>query len=166
MNVSRPVFHTADAPASKAGWRPGFAAAVTVLLLFCSGCGVSRLPVSGSVSVAGEPLKYGTILFKTAGATATETHQIVLEVRDGKFITPTGLGVPAGKYDITINVFEGEAPPPAQAATDGSEGSGSAVEPKVVGKWAGPAEVESGKELTFAIEKGSLQAPNARNDSA
>lgn len=139
---------------------------LVLMLLFCSGCGSGVLPVSGSVTFDGQPLKYGTILLRSAEGNESQARQIMLEVRNGKFVTASGLGVPAGKYNVTISIFEGEAPPPIQAPTDGSEGTGSGMEPKVVGNWRGTADVASGVELTFNIEKQALQVPGRGSDSA
>ena len=85
-------------------------------LLFLVGCKgeVKRYGVSGMVKYKGEPVKFGTISFrsddgKTGGA------QIV----NGKYDLPAAGGLSPGKYQVAINYPDPKAPKPKEGEAPG-----------------------------------------------
>ncbi len=86
---------------------------ITVCLLLCAGCGFlgcggepSAIPVSGSVTLKGQPLDRGYIEFapmEDAGLLSGA------EIKDGQFSIPAGTGLSAGRYQVRITSSEGGA---------------------------------------------------------
>lgn len=80
-----------------------------VSLFLLSGCGgaaadgYGRQPVSGSVSLDGQPLKMGTITFvpDPSGPVISEAS-----IADGKFDIPQEVSLPVGKYHVSISSVE------------------------------------------------------------
>lgn len=80
------------------------------------GCGVRRVPVSGTVTVDGEPLNGGILCF-APDSSKGNTAQIVGEgpVQDGRYeiqtsgVTKadTGPGLPLGWYKVFLRIREG-----------------------------------------------------------
>lgn len=141
-------------------------AASSLVVFSCLGCAESVLPVSGSVVFDGQPVAYGMILFQNKDRSQTEARQINLEIRDGKFAAPEGLGIPAGSYDVSIDIFEGAPPPPATSSSDDSEGGSTSSEPKVIGRWKGTADVQGAEALSFSMDKQSVFNPARSSDGA
>ena len=80
-----------------------------ILLPLCLGCGdgrETRVPVSGMVTVDGEPLKYGSITFmpvKTPGAASRPGGG---SLEDGRFSVSSYTandGLLKGKYEVMVN---------------------------------------------------------------
>ena len=83
-----------------------------ILLPLCLGCGdgrETRVPVSGMVTVDGEPLKYGSITFmpvKTPGAASRPGGG---SLEDGRFSVSSYTandGLLKGKYEAMVNAIE------------------------------------------------------------
>jgi hypothetical protein len=84
-------------------------ALLLALTVFSAGCGGTKhVPVTGQVTVGGQPLKSGTVTYhpdKEAGNTQPYSdlpHGTVDE--NGKYTLATGgkPGAPAGKYKVTV----------------------------------------------------------------
>ena len=66
------------------------------------GCGSgNRNPLSGTVTLDGQPVKTGTISFLPAAGTSGNSSGG--EIRDGKFTIPAEVGLQPGEYRVTIN---------------------------------------------------------------
>jgi hypothetical protein len=86
----------------------------TVLIGICllaPGCGEpgnkhGALPISGAVTVDGEPLKSGYLVFEPKSGQPTQSGGMI---RDGKFDVPAKNGAAPGMYSVAI-FAEGEAP--------------------------------------------------------
>ena len=73
-------------------------------MLITIGCsGSSRQPISGTVTLDGKPLKYGTINFRPDGHAASGSGGIVLE---GNFEIPGDKGLPPGNYKVNVQAFK------------------------------------------------------------
>jgi hypothetical protein len=88
------------------------------LLIFCvgvaglTGCGSSgpkRYGVSGSVKYKNEPIKFGTISFRSEDGTTSGA-----QIKDGKYDIPASGGLPPGKYRVAINYPDPKAPKPKE----------------------------------------------------
>jgi hypothetical protein len=84
-------------------------------LTSAAGCGVKRLPVSGTVTVDGEPLNGGTLVFTPDTAKGNTSHvSCTGPVREGHFELRTngitrddsGSGVPPGWYKVTLRIVD------------------------------------------------------------
>ena len=90
-------------------WRLGQSAACFVLVMLCAGgCGGSknnlgRLPISGTVTLDGVPLKSGHIVFEPSAGQPTQSGGMIY---DGKFDVPEAQGAAPGLY--TVAVYAGE----------------------------------------------------------
>ena len=91
--------------------RWGYVKTVLALAVGCSclpalpGCGNSsnRQPISGTVTLDGQPLVSGVISFRPAkGLSAPGSGAGVIE---GRFDIPEAKGLEPGKYDVTIAAF-------------------------------------------------------------
>ncbi len=75
------------------------------------GCGPSeprRNPVSGTVTWKGQPIKGGTINFRSDDGKHVGTGTIA----DGKYEIPAVSGLPAGKYAVAISYPDPKIPAP------------------------------------------------------
>ncbi len=77
---------------------------VAAVLLTLGGCGwltddSSREPLAGTVTLAGEPLKKGSIEFVPASGGAVAARSLILE---GKFNIPRAQGPAPGSYKVLI----------------------------------------------------------------
>jgi hypothetical protein len=101
--------------------RVGAAAALVALALAPAGCGgdLPTRPVSGTVTIGGQPLKRGAITFVS---TVGNKDAYMAIIDDGKYTTPP---IPVGLCKVTINI-----PPPRP----GSGGEGMAAPGKDKGK--------------------------------
>ena len=84
--------------------------AVVIVCLGCAPSGPEYIPVQGKVTVNGEPLKQGLVVFipdVAAGNASTEEFRGV--VKDGSYSITSGEkeGVIAGAYKITVSGHEG-----------------------------------------------------------
>ena len=64
--------------------------------------------VSGTVTWKGQPVKGGTINFRSEDGKSVGTGTIV----DGKYLIPATSGLPAGKYAVAISYPDPKIPPP------------------------------------------------------
>lgn len=126
-----------------------------ILLSGCGGSGTGGSPVSGSVTVDGQPLAWGQVYLHSAELDkASNTQQVMIEVRDGKFATLPGTGLVPGEYAATLFVYEGSAPPPP----DPSIAEASPPLPVTVGQWDGTRQVQSDTPLTIELKQSDLVA--------
>jgi hypothetical protein len=89
-------------------------------LLFVSGCGLKRVPASGSIEVDGKPLEGGIIYFNPNTAKGNNTPvSCSSPIQNGHFQvrttamerSDTGPGIPLGWYKISLRVnMPGEKP--------------------------------------------------------
>jgi hypothetical protein len=111
------------------GWLP--LALLCAFGLTClAGCGVRRIPVSGTVTVDGQPLNGGILCFAPDTAKGN-THQINCEgpVQDGHYElqtsgttkADTGSGVPLGWYKVYLRIREGGGKKKPQAILEVNE---------------------------------------------
>jgi hypothetical protein len=106
------------------GVRPVVGPAVGLLLgaLLVCGCGsgANLVPVSGTVTLDGQPLKAGDVQFHPDGSEKQEMP--IGHVQDGKYeLTTRGKkGAPAGRYKVVVlsNQFSGEGAPKATATKE------------------------------------------------
>jgi len=79
-----------------------------------SGCGpgnpLHRQPISGEVTLDGEPLDRGRIKFRPQGSDRGIGSGDV--IRDGRYAIPTLKGLPPGKYRVEINAPQEDTSPP------------------------------------------------------
>ena len=82
------------------------------LLQFSSGCGDgrgARVPVSGVVTIDGEPLQHGSITFMPIKIPGSVTRAGGASLKDGRFsvssYTPND-GLLPGKYEVIVNATE------------------------------------------------------------
>ncbi len=84
-----------------------------VVELLLSGCGgstdtLARLPISGKVTLEGQPLDQGIISFDPIGKGTSAGASI----SKGEYSIPTASGLPAGNYIVRISSPIGGAPTP------------------------------------------------------
>lgn len=90
-------------------------AAIVVLVLggLCiSGCGGpknrhGRVPISGTVTLDGVPLKTGFVVFEPKSGQPTQSGGMIA---DGKFEVPAPHGAAPGTYSVAFYSGDGEAP--------------------------------------------------------
>ncbi len=95
------------------GWLP-LAILGAFVLTSVVGCGARRLPVSGTVTVDGQPLNVGQLVF-TPDTAKGNTSRIVCtsQIKDGRYNLETngvtraesGSGVPPGWYKVTFRLL-------------------------------------------------------------
>src|SRR5215207_384142 len=85
-------------------------------LLFLIGCKpeAKRYGVSGVVKYKGEPVKFGTISFRSDDG-QTGGAQVV----DGKYEIPAATGLPPGKYQVAVTYPDPKAPKPKEGEPPG-----------------------------------------------
>lgn len=98
-------------------WQFAFSAALCSALV---GCGAEkdgrvRQPISGAVTVDGQPLKGGYLVFEPQGAQTTQSGGMIVE---GKFDVPEQHGPEPGTYSVAI--FAEGAPPTTTTAQPGT----------------------------------------------
>ena len=117
------------------------------LLAFVSGLGAwgcepakTKLnSVSGTVTWKGQPVKGGTINFRSDDDKHVGTGVIV----DGKYTIPATSGLPAGKYAVAISYPDPKIPAPDPSVPPG---------PSAFAREMLPAKYASGKELKADIQ--------------
>ena len=77
-----------------------------VLMSMVVGCGggSQRGPVSGTVTLDGQPLEHGVISFRPIKGNASPGSGSV--VTDGNFEIPADKGLPPGEYKVTISALQ------------------------------------------------------------
>jgi hypothetical protein len=150
---------TCDVPASKCRRRTIWFA---LILVSCSGCWQSgdkydRLPISGTVTLDGQPLAAGYLIFEPMNGQPTQSGGMIGQ---GKFDVPRKSGPIAGKYSVAI--FSGAEAPVGNFAP-GTPEAESAVK-KVTGERVPPryninttltVDVKQGDPNVFAFELSS-----------
>lgn len=127
----------------------------SLMLLGSAGCGGSaHRPVTGSVTLDGQPLPWGQLYLHGGVDKGGSTSHGVYEVREGRIIA-SGAGVPPGDYSATLLVHEGSAPPPP----DPNVAEASVPEPKVKGQWEGTVQIQVGTPLMLEVNSTQLQPP-------
>jgi hypothetical protein len=126
---------------------------LTLLLLSGSlvGCGggggdpFDRAPITGTVSVGGEPVEFGSITFEGEKNEATqEVALAVIPIRQGKFdSSAAGRSPSPGTNEVTVTVYDGDP--------DSEE-----REAPVRGTWLGQEDVEAGEEIKIDINPEDL----------
>jgi hypothetical protein len=127
-------------------------------MLLLAGCGgtaadpFSRVPVTGELLVANQPVEFGSIYFRGAAAEKTqEVAQLQLPVRDGKFASfDDSYGTTPGPNEITVTVY----------ATDPDLEEESGKETRVLGTYTGPVNVAEDEPIKINLEAGDLQRPS------
>lgn len=114
------------------------------LLLFCGCTGGStggRFPVSGKVTVAGQPLKSGTIEFSTEGG-----ERGGASIMDGAYSVPGTSGLMPGTYTVRVTSVSSSTPAPEMP------GESKAIEKN--NKETIPAEFNTKSKLTYEAGSG------------
>jgi hypothetical protein len=73
-----------------------------VLGAAAAGCGSSGVPVSGTVTVDGQPLSGGLVAFEPAAGSGTTGAGAVAGVREGRFEIPAEKNLLPGKYLVRV----------------------------------------------------------------
>jgi hypothetical protein len=130
--------------------------APVAFVLALAGCGggvedpfADRTPVSGTLSLDGEPVQWGGLTL--IGQKLEETQEIArdnLIVRDGKFATTEGSpGATPGENQAEVIIYSEDPTPPE----DGD------LRPKVTGVWSGSVTVKAGEPLVIELKTSDLQ---------
>lgn len=114
----------------------------------CGNSGPKRNSVAGTVSFKGEPVKYGSISFRSAGGGKSVG---TADIKDGKFLIVPEVGLPAGDYDVAITY-----PDPKVPAPRGDEAPGVALPVREML----PAKYNDKSELKATIKDGVNDAVN------
>ncbi|QDU38610.1 hypothetical protein Mal4_29390 [Maioricimonas rarisocia] len=113
---------------------------LSLILLLASGCGDSnplgRQPVSGTITLNGQPLERGTIEFspKESGTASGAS------IQDGAYAIPADKGLPPGEYLVRISAADEEAEPMEMP------GESSKISPELI-----PPEYNAESEQTFTV---------------
>jgi hypothetical protein len=102
----------ATGPLRKANVAGTIAFMMNVAILVCMvGCGPKSdlLGVSGEVSLDGTPLKSGSIQLTSVGS--ENVSATGGRIRDGQYDIPQAQGLLPGKYQVSINAVDENAPP-------------------------------------------------------
>ena len=122
------------------------AAALAVAMVGCEGGdGLPRQPVSGTVTLDGQPLDYGSIQFVNAGAELTMSCGGL--ITDGRFAIPRDQGPIPGPYRVAIY-----APDRGQQVP--GSGSDQPTAPGSIPKDRVPPRYNQSTTLTAQVEKG------------
>jgi hypothetical protein len=100
--------------------------AACVWVVGCGNSGPKRYGVSGAVTYKGQPIKSGLISFIPEGSEASAGGASII---DGKYEIPDKPGLPAGKYEVSVNVpTAGGKNKKSGVAEDEAPGSGGEKE--------------------------------------
>ncbi|MDY3557367.1 carboxypeptidase-like regulatory domain-containing protein [Gemmata sp. JC717] len=120
-----------------------------LLLVGCGSSGPKKYRVTGTVKYKGEPLKTGTITFRSIDG----QHNGAGTIAGGSYDIPEVSGLPAGKYQVTISSPDPKAP--QAAAAGGMPGDSSAIPKDLF-----PAKYNTSTELSAEIKSdGSNEIP-------
>lgn len=142
-----------------------FSSLLTVLIGL-SGCGGATVPVTGRVTLDGQPLPYGQALIRNESVADNDVGQAMIPVRNGVLEFAGGAGVPPGECSVTVVVFQGNPPAAAAAPSGNEEVSSVEAEPVVLGTWTGKISVDAGQEITIDVKSAELKKPNANSEEA
>ena len=126
--------------------------ALTAICLICfgamcialAGCGETppRAAASGSITLDGNPLSTGSILFTPLGGGPSAGGQIV----DGRYALPVAAGPGPGKYRVTVNAWSVSGPPIYDEATGVTRQEPTSII---------PARYNSQSELEVEVQNGA-----------
>ncbi|MEA1951635.1 MAG: hypothetical protein U9N87_09630 [Planctomycetota bacterium] len=124
-----------------------FLAATPVLFCGCGGDG--RLPVSGNITLDGKPLELGAITFVPSGDKKANSSGTT--VTEGKYSLPSGKGLMAGKYRVSITPIHKTGKQIKNSMTGKMEAEQFPVKYKEAGKLEATIEAGKKNKLDFAI---------------
>jgi hypothetical protein len=124
------------------------------IVLLCAGCSgaptdpFSRVTVTGTVTLDGQPIRWGSVTLKGEKNEATQEQAFAsFAVRDGKIVEEAGApGTTAGLNEVSVIVYE----------TDPADES---REPVIKGTWLGQLEIKAGQPLEIKMDSSSLEKP-------
>ncbi|MDR1494120.1 MAG: hypothetical protein LBT05_15575 [Planctomycetaceae bacterium] len=125
---------------------------IVLILLFLAGCTNSnpqgRLPISGEITLNGQPLESGSISFDPIGS-QTERLQSGGQIVNGKYEIAAPQGLVPGEYQarITSMIIDPKSPPPKDTVEPPK--MISVVPPEFGSKTTQKIIVEKGKENRF-----------------
>jgi hypothetical protein len=106
---------------------------------------LKRYRVTGTVKYKGEPIKSGTISFRSLDG----QHTVATTLVNGEYDIAEANGLPVGKYQVAVSYPDPKAPPATAASPDGLPGDSMAVAAVSLGVVAAD---ESKSELTAEIK--------------
>jgi hypothetical protein len=114
-----------------------------LVVVFIAGCnaGNGRLPVSGSVTLKGAPLKEGVIEFSSTGILTGAS------IVDGKYEIPADQGLSPGDYRVSITAGDGKTPIDSPDGIPGPTGA------NIVSKDLVPPEYNVNSKIIVSVEK-------------
>lgn len=129
-----------------------------ILLLASAGCGsdsTGRVAIEGKVTYAGQPVKEGTIIFRSLDASLPEASAGIAE---GTYQIPLQTGPKAGEYEVKITAIRmkkvaGGNTPPYLKSTDASSPNTLGMMPEQYL----PAKYNSQTKLRTQIESSKFQ---------
>jgi hypothetical protein len=141
--------------------RGGSLLSLAVLLAGCGGTEdpFQRADVQGTVTLDGQPLKYGLVYFKAGDPDqSAQVAQALLDIRDGAFIsTPANKPAP-GANTVTVTAYVGDPPPlPPPDDENDNEVVPEPPEPKVLGYYRTEINLKDGEPVELVISKADLQ---------
>jgi len=83
--------------------------ALLTLIAGCGDSGPKRNAVSGTVTFKNEPIKLGSISFRSVGDGA---HVGTAEIKDGKYAILAQVGLPAAEYHVAVTYPDPKIPAP------------------------------------------------------
>jgi len=113
----------------------------------CGNSGPNRNPVSGTVSFKGDPVKYGTISFRSTDGKHVGTG----EINAGKYSILSEVGLVAGDYVVAITYPDPKVPAPR---SDEPPGVSKPIREML------PAKYNDKSELKATIKDGSNDTVN------
>jgi hypothetical protein len=138
--------------------RPGWSAlraALAVPLLALAGCGgadddgLDRQAVSGTVTMAGQPLEKGTIQFLPDGGDASKAIGGGAPITAGSYAISAEEGLPPGNYIVSISA------PAGGADQGGDPGSGAKLPKETI-----PSKYNTATTLKAQVKSGETNAIN------
>ncbi|MDR0704425.1 MAG: carboxypeptidase-like regulatory domain-containing protein [Planctomycetaceae bacterium] len=124
---------------------------IILILLFLAGCTNNpqgRLPITGEVTLNGQPLENGSISFDPIGS-QTERLQSGGQIVNGKYEIAAPQGLVPGEYQVRITsmIVDPKAPPPKDSVEPPK--MINIVPPEFGSKTTQKVTVEKGKENRF-----------------
>lgn len=123
-----------------------WACLVVIFLSLAGGCGESaggKLGISGNITLSGQPLDEGAIIFEPQASGSTSGSPAYAVIANGKYSIPAGQGLDPGTYVVRISA-------PQVAAISGEPG-----EPLPAAKDRVGPEFNTNSTLTFDLQAGS-----------
>jgi hypothetical protein len=138
-------------------WRFAFSAVLCSALVGCGAekDGRARQPISGAVTVDGQPLKGGYLVFEPQGGQTTQSGGMIVE---GKFDVPEQHGPEPGTYSVAI--FAEGAPPTTTTAQPGTPEYEAAIAKAKSSQMTIPEKYNVKTELTAEVTSGTANVFN------